>query len=200
MHLIISSEQTLWCTFYMIDLSDLQLLFFFSSAYYWTFVVSVVHVFELNVVDIISSSSIYLVNQQIFCSLHKCLKWPEFWMKCFTCIFSSYYWFKNLPWRFTPLHINVVQTRYMFNMFLSIRFGLLYCYVHILMYFFFTSLVPQEPPAEANLWFLGIIFGVILLIIVIILICCVLYRNACKSGTYPGGFWSQFTYVSSLIN
>uniref|UniRef100_K1Q2R6 Neuroglian n=1 Tax=Magallana gigas TaxID=29159 RepID=K1Q2R6_MAGGI len=45
--------------------------------------------------------------------------------------------------------------------------------------------IPQEPPAEANLWFLGIIFGVILLIIVIILICCVLYRNACKSGTYP---------------
>lgn len=45
--------------------------------------------------------------------------------------------------------------------------------------------IPQEPPAEANLWFLGIIFGVILLIIVIILICCMLYRNACKSGTYP---------------
>lgn len=147
-----------------------------------------------------SSRSIYLVNQQIFCSLHKCLKWPEFWMKCFTCIFSSYYWFKNLPWRFTPHHIDVVKKLYMFNMFLSIRFGLLYCYVHILMYFLFISLVPQEPPAEANLWFLGIIFGVILLIIVIILICCVLYRNACKSGTYPGGFWSQFTYVSSLIN
>lgn len=32
----------------MIDLSDLQ--FIFSSAYYWIIVVSVVHVFELNVV------------------------------------------------------------------------------------------------------------------------------------------------------
>nr|XP_022337546.1 neuroglian-like isoform X2 [Crassostrea virginica] len=45
--------------------------------------------------------------------------------------------------------------------------------------------VPQETPAQANLWFLGIIFGIIILIIVIILIICMLYRNACKSGTYP---------------
>ncbi|XP_048727971.2 neuroglian-like isoform X3 [Ostrea edulis] len=45
--------------------------------------------------------------------------------------------------------------------------------------------IPQEPPAEANLWFLGIIFGVIILIIVIILIVCMLYHNTCKSGTYP---------------
>lgn len=135
MHLIISSEQTLWCTFYMIDLSDLQ-CFFLVLHIIITFAVSVVYVFELNVVDIISSSSIYLVNQQIFCSLHKCLIWPECWMKCFTSIFSSYYWFKNLPWRFTPHRIDVVKKLYMFIMFLSIRFGLLYCYVHILMYFF----------------------------------------------------------------
>lgn len=75
----------------------------------------------------------------------------------------------------------------MLNMFLSIRFGLLYS-MYIFWGGFFSSLVPQEPPAEASLWFLGIIFGVIILIIVIILICCMLYRNACKSGTYPGGY------------
>ncbi|XP_062591175.1 neuroglian-like isoform X1 [Saccostrea cucullata] len=51
-----------------------------------------------------------------------------------------------------------------------------------------TDLLPpvsQAPPSEANLWFLGIIFGILILIIVIILIICMLYRNTCKSGTYP---------------
>lgn len=136
MHLIISSEQTWWCTFKRFT------GFFFSSAYYWTFVVSVVHVFELNVVDIISSSSIYLVNQQIFCSLHKCLIWPEFWMKCFYLyIFKLLLIQKFTVTFYSPPHWCCEKTLYVYYVSEhSIWFVILLCtYFDVFFFYFFSS-------------------------------------------------------------
>ena len=54
----------------------------------------------------------------------------------------------------------------------------------VIKYISLTAPPYVQPPAQANLWYLAVIFGVIVLIIVIILIVCMLYRN--RGGTYPG--------------